>query len=335
MKLCVFFIKLIKEVNFFYFYKFNLFNLFSLFNLFNFINFLVKNNFKMNLFLDILVYKHLLFKLLNKFKNKFKKKMFVKLVLIFFFLNFKKNNFKKNNYNYFYKKKFYKKNYNYFYKKLIKFYKITLKLKFKVIFLKNLFFIKFTPSSINKYINIFESANFNFFFIRKNKIFNKSRYSRNRQLYRTGVYWCLWLNILIVYGLFFIFYRLTFNFGYFWYGIFILLYTVIIPKILKFKYYSFFNVYYEFLNFFKWIGLLIYNFNNDIFNLFMIFYNFNKFNNKIYFLLNFIEYFFKKFDNFIYFFIWEPFKGEDDSFFKHKIIKHYCIQFYNIFIKFN
>jgi hypothetical protein len=26
------------------------------------------------------------------------------------------------------------------------------------------------------------------FFIRKNRIFNKSRYSRNRQLYRTGVY---------------------------------------------------------------------------------------------------------------------------------------------------
>lgn len=81
-------------------------------------------------------------------------------------------------------------------------------LKFKNIFLfrfKNIFFkkfnntiknkittkIKFSDSSMNKYINYNNLKNFNFFFLRKNRIFNKSRYSRNRQLYRTGFYWCL------------------------------------------------------------------------------------------------------------------------------------------------
>lgn len=50
--------------------------------------------------------------------------------------------------------------------------------------------------------------------LRKTKSFNKSRYSRNRQYYRTGVYWCLWLNIILVFGLYYAFYRYTFKFGY-------------------------------------------------------------------------------------------------------------------------
>jgi hypothetical protein len=52
--------------------------------------------------------------------------------------------------------------------------------------------------------------------IRKFKVFNKGRYSRTRQLYRTGVYWCLFLNIILVVGLYFWFYRFMFNFGYIW-----------------------------------------------------------------------------------------------------------------------
>jgi hypothetical protein len=78
-------------------------------------------------------------------------------------------------------------------------------LHFKNIFLfrlKNFFFkkfsnnlkdsklnlIKFSDSSMNKYISYKNLNKFNFFFLRKNRIFNKSRYSRNRQLYRTGFY---------------------------------------------------------------------------------------------------------------------------------------------------
>jgi hypothetical protein len=50
--------------------------------------------------------------------------------------------------------------------------------------------------------------------LRKTKSFNKSRYSRNRQYYRTGVYWCLWLNIILVFALYYAFYRYTLKFGY-------------------------------------------------------------------------------------------------------------------------
>jgi len=50
--------------------------------------------------------------------------------------------------------------------------------------------------------------------LRKTKSFNKSRYSRNRQYYRTGVYWCLWLNVILVTGLYYAYYRFTLKFGY-------------------------------------------------------------------------------------------------------------------------
>jgi len=48
--------------------------------------------------------------------------------------------------------------------------------------------VRFSESSVNKYIDYSNIKNYSFFFLRKNRIFNKSRYSRNRQLYRTGVY---------------------------------------------------------------------------------------------------------------------------------------------------
>lgn len=50
--------------------------------------------------------------------------------------------------------------------------------------------------------------------LRKTKSFNKSRYSRNRQYYRTGVYWCLWLNVILVTGLYYAFYRYSLKFSY-------------------------------------------------------------------------------------------------------------------------
>ena len=45
-------------------------------------------------------------------------------------------------------------------------------------------------------------------YIEMNKIFNKGRYSRNRQTYRTGEYWCLYINILAVLFFYFWFYKL-------------------------------------------------------------------------------------------------------------------------------
>lgn len=47
--------------------------------------------------------------------------------------------------------------------------------------------INFNINNISKYINIINNP-FIINFLRKNKVFNKGRYSRNRQYYRTGVY---------------------------------------------------------------------------------------------------------------------------------------------------
>lgn len=53
------------------------------------------------------------------------------------------------------------------------------------------------------------------FMLRKTKSFNKSRYSRNRQYYRTGVFLCLWANIIFIVGAYYLFFRLTLKFSYF------------------------------------------------------------------------------------------------------------------------
>lgn len=41
--------------------------------------------------------------------------------------------------------------------------------------------------------------NLEYYFIRKSKNFNKGRYSRNRQVYRTGVYMCFYINVIALY----------------------------------------------------------------------------------------------------------------------------------------
>lgn len=41
--------------------------------------------------------------------------------------------------------------------------------------------------------------------LRKSRVFNKSRYSRNRQLARVIFYFGLYINILIIYGIFMLF----------------------------------------------------------------------------------------------------------------------------------
>lgn len=62
-------------------------------------------------------------------------------------------------------------------------------------------------------INNFKQEKTNYV-LRKTKSFNKSRYSRNRQYYRTGVFMCLWANIILVLGSYYLFFRLTLKFNY-------------------------------------------------------------------------------------------------------------------------
>jgi hypothetical protein len=54
--------------------------------------------------------------------------------------------------------------------------------------LANFYPTKFNESSTNKFIDLNKVDEYLFLFLRKNRIFNKGRYSRNRQTYRTGVY---------------------------------------------------------------------------------------------------------------------------------------------------
>ena len=96
----------------------------------------------------------------------------------------------------------------YFFKKLIFFIKfkrvknfksklILKKIKFTFIFLKFskiITFLKNFDKKIFNFKNIFTKINLKYFnsvkqfFLRKTKCFNKSRYSRNRQNFRTGFY---------------------------------------------------------------------------------------------------------------------------------------------------
>jgi hypothetical protein len=52
----------------------------------------------------------------------------------------------------------------------------------------SLYKIKFSVSDFFKNLNNLTLNQMNILFLRKNKVFNKGRYSRNRQYYRTGVY---------------------------------------------------------------------------------------------------------------------------------------------------
>ena len=144
--------------------------------------------------------------------------------------------------------------------------------------LSNSWKINFSESSTNKHIslenNFLKRSNYSFFFLRKSKIFNKGRYSRNRQTYRTGFYWCLWLNIFAIYGLHYAFYRFTFTFGYLWIFLIIFFGSFVFGRMLKYNFHNYKYAFAEVSNFFNWIGFIS--------------------NNFYFFLLNFFD-FFKKF----------------------------------------
>ena len=53
-------------------------------------------------------------------------------------------------------------------------------------------------------------------FVRKVKIFNKSRYSRNRQNVRVTFYFSIYFNIVIIYAVFSLFYNLALFLSYNW-----------------------------------------------------------------------------------------------------------------------
>lgn len=56
----------------------------------------------------------------------------------------------------------------------------------------------------------------NTFFLRCGRSFNKSRYSRNRQTARVIFYFALYINILVVYAMFSVFYGIVFKLSQMW-----------------------------------------------------------------------------------------------------------------------
>ena len=153
------------------------------------------------------------------------------------YLNFNKNFFfyNFNNYlSYFF---------NYFFKENI---------FFKNIFIKNIN-INYYNFFLMKFLKNKGLENFLVFFLRKNRIFNKSRYSRNRQNFRTGVYWCLYVNILAVLGIYFFFYKFTINFSYLWWFFIIFINVFFFNKFLKLNIFSIFSIFLFFKKLFFWI----------------------------------------------------------------------------------
>ena len=114
-----------------------------------------------------------------------------------------------------------------------------------------------TSSSIYKYINIFDSNNVEFQFLRKNKVYNKGRYSRCRQNYRTGVYLCMYLSVASIFGLYYWFFKFNFNFSYLWWFFIVFLGSFLFPKIIKYRLYEPSILISSFYNFFLWVSILL------------------------------------------------------------------------------
>ena len=148
---------------------------------------------------------------------------------------------------------------NYFYLTVYNKY-LNLNIEFNAVFLdslKNIYNISFSASNIVKYISDYSVNNSVILYLRRNKIFNKSRYSRNRQTYRTGAYWCLYVNIIAVVAFYFWFYKFTMNFGYLWWLLYIFILSFFLSRALKHRFYNPLNILIEFIAGFKWLILIL------------------------------------------------------------------------------
>lgn len=205
-----------------------------------------------------------------------------------------------------------------------------------------IYFVRFVETSVSKIINVKNLFKYRNLFLRKNKIFNKSRYSRNRQLYRTGVYWCLWLNIILVYSLYFYFYRFSFSFGYFWFICGLFFFSFIFSRSLQNNLFSIKNTNNLFNGFYLWLKFFLEN----LLNMFKYFWLHLLKNYVLTFYLNLLFYqnldidlwsrkyrtvywaslYFAAIKEKRFVYIWEYFQGEDTSFLKWKSKAHWFKQ---------
>lgn len=125
--------------------------------------------------------------------------------------------------------------------------------------------IKFSVSDFFKNLNGKTLNYMNILFLRKNKVFNKGRYSRNRQYYRTGVYWCLYINIIAVIGIYFWFYRFNMNFGYLWWLLYAFICSFAFSRAMSYNLINIKNLFFQILNSFTWFFNIIFSFVSNIF----------------------------------------------------------------------
>ena len=144
---------------------------------------------------------------------------------------------------------------------------------------------------------------------------------------------CLWVI--------FFFYRFTFNFGYLWIGLFLIAFSTLFSRIVKYKFYNIFFLYKEFNFLLIWFGVLInnfiLNFTNFLYNLqiknvnnIIIFNSLGNFIQNIFiFNLNFFKFFNQKKDyGFVY--IWQNYGKIDKSFLKYKSLLNWFKQLYKV-----
>ncbi len=116
---------------------------------------------------------------------------------------------------------------------------------------------KYSSSTVHKYLSTSDLNNFEFQFLRKNKVYNKGRYSRTRQNYRTGVYLCMYLSVMSLFGLYYWFYKFSFNFTYLWWFFIAFVASFFVPKIVKYRLYEPSTLVSKVYEFFKWFNLLV------------------------------------------------------------------------------
>ena len=145
----------------------------------------------------------------------------------------------------------------------LKNYPVKINTEFKNFF-KNFWPTRYAHSTFTKFIDLTQNKTTTIFFLRKVKIFSKGRYSRNRQIYRTGVYMCLWINVIFVYFYFFSFYRLAFNFGFLWYGIGLFILSMVFGRAARYRLYNYANFYNELKSFLNWMVF----FSSDLYSFF-------------------------------------------------------------------
>lgn len=138
------------------------------------------------------------------------------------------------------------------------------------------FTINFSASNIVKYLSDLSISKSTILFLRKNKIFNKSRYSRNRQTYRTGAYWCLYINIIAVIAFYFWFYNFTMNFGYLWWLLYAFILSFFLFKAIKFNFYNLNTLKFEFISSIKWLFFILSSGTKQISNLINNYFLFQK-----------------------------------------------------------